>query len=93
MVYLGEGDGIYLSFFLFPHSTTIHSTMKEKQVPVTSKSEGREEAERSSALGVDDEKKQSSDHQQFSGESGNVQTLQKKKSFFGSVNLKKKVKR
>lgn len=66
--------------------------MKEKQVPVTSKSESRE-AERSSALGVDDEKKQSSDHQQFSGESGNVQTLQKKKSFFGSVNLKKKVKR
>lgn len=92
MVYLEEGDGIYLSFFLFPHSTTIHSTMKEKQVPVTSKSESRE-AERSSALGVDDEKKQSSDHHQFSGESGNVQTLQKKKSFFGSVNLKKKVKR
>ncbi|OWZ76696.1 hypothetical protein C365_04851 [Cryptococcus neoformans Bt85] len=64
--------------------------MKKKQVPVTSKFEGRE-AEQFSALGVDD-KKRTSDQQQSSGNDGKVQTLQKKKSFFGSVNLKKKVK-
>lgn len=64
--------------------------MKKKQVPVTSKFEGRE-AEQFSALGFDD-KKRTSDQQQSSGNDGKVQTLQKKKSFFGSVNLKKKVK-
>lgn len=64
--------------------------MKKKQFPVTSKFEGRE-AEQFSAFGVDD-KKRTSDQQQSSGNDGKVQTLQKKKSFFGSVNLKKKVK-
>ncbi|KIR59245.1 hypothetical protein I314_04760 [Cryptococcus bacillisporus CA1873] len=41
----------------------------------------------------DEEEKRISYRQQPSDESGNFKTLQKKKSFFGSANLKKKVKR
>lgn len=66
--------------------------IKKKQAPLTSRSESRE-AERSSRMKFDEEEKRISYRQQPSDESWNFKTLQKKKSFFGSANLKKKVKR
>lgn len=83
---------IFILFSYFFHLTTNYHIIKKKQAPLTSKSDSRE-AERSSRMKVDGEEKRISYRQQPNDESGNVKTLQKKKSFFGSANLKKKVKR